>query len=287
MKSQWKFFFESKHFRFESTHKFVGEIGKEQAGAFGFAPEKFEFQMDIEPDSEPRFSWMQQTGTLKIVLPGGMEQTKDLAHWIAIHASEHISFFHGELNLPGGFVGGEHLPETPEEEEQLGENRYFYIVSLVEAVPPNIFDGSSFQYKVNSSTGSVLKQYNAALKAKNPIDKFLGLFRIVEDFYGPTSKKQTLAEALKESVELLAIARQKLKFVEKDGNRELTKVDCAQLVDNLVRIRHNCAHLRTSKGFGISHGDPRVEAEVEPLIDPLKTLAFETIRIKMEGDEVL
>jgi hypothetical protein len=286
MKSQWNFYFESKGFRFDRTHKYEGEIGAEQAEAFGFPPENFTFQMIIEPDEKPRFDWMQQTGTLKVILPGDMDQTKDLAHWIAVHSSEQVSFSNGELKLLGGLITGEYLPETPEEEKQLGENRYFATVHLVEAVPPDTFDGSSLQNIAGSSAiGVVIRQYNAALKANNPIDKFLGLFRIIEDFYGPKSKKKILAEALKESTELQAIAQQHLKFSEEDNLRELEDGDYFKLVDDLVRIRHNCAHLRTSKGFGIPHGDRRVKDEIEPLIEPLRVLAFEAIHLKMDTDE--
>jgi hypothetical protein len=287
MKSEWKFYFESKDFRFEQAYEVVAEIGGEQAKVFGFPAEKLEFPMVIEPDAESRFNLSGQTGVIKITLPGDMDQTKDLAYLTAIRASDHISFLNGELKLLGGLVHGEHLPETPEEAEQLGENRYFFIVQFVEAPLPGAFDESSFtQIASNQTTRVAMKQYNASLKAENPIDRFLGLFRIIEDFYGPKSdkEKKSLAGVLKESGELLGIARQNLKFVEADGYREFTEADYTHLVDDLVRIRHNCAHLRTSNNFGIPHGDPRVRAEVQPLIGPLDTLAYQAIRKRL-GDQ--
>jgi methylamine utilization protein MauJ len=241
--------------------------------------------MVIEPDSEPRFKSSGQTGVLKITLPGDMDQTKDLAYLTAIRASDHISFLNGELKLLGGLVQGEHLPETPEEAEQLGENRHFCIVQFVEAPLPGAFDESSFtQITSNQATRVAMRQYNASLKAENPIDRFLGLFRIIEDIYGPKSKDEALAKVLKESRELLEIARQNLKFVEANGHREFTEADYPRLVEDLVRIRHNCAHLRTFKNFGIPHGDPRVRAEVEPIIGPLDTLAYQAIRKRL-GDQ--
>lgn len=283
MKSQWDFFFECKNFRFDRVYKYEGKIGSEQATAFGLPSANCVFLITIEPDSESKFPGADQTGKLKVLIPGNTEQTKDLAYWIAINSSEHISFFHGELKIHGGLVTAELIPETPEEEEQLGENRFFAEARLVEVQPAPEFDGSSFQQITGDPIISgALRQYNAALKAENPIDQFLGLFRILESFYGPQLEKQTLAVALKSSAELRDIAQKHLTFSDGATTRQLTEDDYFDLVDKLVQTRHECAHLRAQKGFGIHHGDPKVRKEVMPLIKPLSRLAFETIRTRLQ-----
>lgn len=70
-------------------------------------------------------------------------------------------------------------------------------------------------------------------------------------------------------------------ITEDDVARRLTKDDFDQLVDKLVKTRHQCAHLRSSKGFGITHGHPRVYTEVEPLINTLRGLAYEAIQMRL------
>ena len=91
----------------------------------------------------------------------------------------------------------------------------------------------------------------------------------------------TLAEALKASGELFQIAQKHLHVTEDGRDRPLAKADFDGLVEKLVRTRHECAHLRSSKGFGITHGDPRVTAEVEPLIGALHGLTSEAIQMRL------
>lgn len=282
MRSQWNFCFESKGLHIDQTSKFEGVIGIEQARDFGLAPEEFKYSLLIEPDAEPKFKWMQQTGTLKVVLPGGMDQTKDLAYCIAVQASEQVSFSNGELKLLGGLITGEYLPDNPDEEKLLGEGRYFAVAHLAQYKPPPTFDRDAFiKLSGASIDGALMQQFNAAVKARNPIDIFIGLFKILENFYGPQKKeKKHLAKALKESTELFTLAATHLKFESKDISRALTENDFSKLIDDLVSTRHNCAHLKRADSFGISHGDPEVQTKVEPLIGPLKKLAYEAIRTK-------
>jgi hypothetical protein len=286
MKSKWVFRFECKRFRFDGIQKFGGYLDREAIVSSDLSPENPDFLLSIEPDTETKLPWAEQTGKLNIVLSGDMEQTKEMVYWLADHASEYISFFNGELKVSYGYVAGEYLPETLEEEEQLGERRHFRIVHLAQYPPPHTFDGSSFQrMTIDSAVNPKLQQFNAALNANNPIDQFLGLFRIIEDFYDASSTDKKLANRLKASSELIGIACKYLKVTENDVSRPLTKDDSFRLIDELVSIRHQCAHLRTSVGFGIPHGDPKVGEKVLPLIMPLRRLAFEAIRIRLKEDE--
>jgi len=70
-------------------------------------------------------------------------------------------------------------------------------------------------------------------------------------------------------------------MTEKGTDRTLNQADYFQLVDKLVKARHECAHLRSQKNFGITHGHPRVNADIEPLIGPLRELAFHAIQDRL------
>jgi len=188
-----------------------------------------------------------------------------------------VTFLQGELKINYGLVMGQLLPDTPEEVAQLGDRPYFATARLVEMRPPPTFDGSEFDIL---STSPLIKQFNAAVSATNPIDKFLGLFKILEDLYGPSSKKITLAEALKASNDLLQISQKNFHKTENGIDRPMTQDDFNELIDNLVKTRHECAHLRSSKNFGITHGHPRTSSEVEPLNVLLRDLAHEAIRLR-------
>jgi hypothetical protein len=278
MRVRWEFFIECTGIRFERVHKFEAEISEKHSKPFGLPVQEFTALITIEPDEKSYNPAIEQTGLLKITLPGNNEQTKDFAYWLSRQVARQITFSQGEVKVVYGLVTGEHLPDTLEEAEQLAEGPYFYEARLVEVLPTPSFDGSSLE---KLATHPLIEQFNAANKAKNPIDRFLGLFRILEDLYGPTAKKVTLAEALKASAELLQIAQKHLHVAEDGNERPLTHDDFTGLVDSLVHARHECAHLRSSKGFGVTHGDPRVTTEIEPLTGPLRDLTYEAIQMRL------
>lgn len=280
MKSQWEFFFESTGVRFERVHKFNAQIMKEHAVAFGLPAQEFNAEIRIEPDESSYNPAAEQTGKVKIVLPGNKEQTRNLALWFSRRVGQQISFSQGEMKILYGLILGEHLPDTAEEATQLGDTPFFAEAHLVEALPTPAFDGAALG-KV--SAHPLIEQFNAANKADNPIDRFLGLFRILEDLYGPTSKTVTLAAALKASNELFLIAKKHIEMTANNKPSELNQNDFNEIVSKLVKTRHQCAHLRSSKGFGITHGDPRARAEVEPLANLLRLLTSDAIQERLRA----
>jgi len=278
MRVRWEFFFECTGIRFERVYKYKAEISEGHSKPFDLPVKEFTAQITIEPDEESYNPTVEQTGQLKITLPGTKEQTKNFAYWLSRQIGRQISFSQGEMKVVYGLITGEHLPDTSAEEEQVREGPYFAEMNLVEVLPTPSFDGSSLE---KLATSPLVEQFNAADRAKNPIDRFLGLFRILEDLYGPTSKKVTLGESLKASADLFQIAQKHLHVAENGAERQLTQDDFSGLVDRLVRARHECAHLRSSKGFGVTHGDPRVMTEIEPLTGPLRDLAYEAIQTRL------
>lgn len=278
MKVRWDFHFDCMGVRFERTHRYEALISKEDAAAFGLPAVAFTGLIGIEPDETSKDPLAEQTGKLRITLPGRQDGTQSLAYWMAQHVTEQVTFSQGKMKINWGLVLGELLPDTPEEVEQLGEERYFAKAQLIEMIPPPTFEGSTLQ-KVSSSP--LMKQFNAADSATNPIDRFLGLFKILEDLYGPTSGKVKIADSLKASAELFQLAHRHLHITKNGIDSQFTQSDFNQLIDKLVRMRHECAHLRSAKDFGITHGASRVTTDVQPLIPLLRSLTFEAVGMRL------
>jgi len=277
MRARWQFYFECEGIRFDRVHEFGALLSDDDAKAFGFPPQAFEAVIRIEPDEESINPTVEQTGKMKITLPGNNESTKDFAIWLAENAAQQVTFSQGRMKISYCLIMGEHLADTVEETEKLGENRFFAEAHLVQVKPPPTFNADALQ-KVASSP--LIQQFTAADSAKNPIDKFLGLFKVLEDLYGPTEKKTTIAEALKGSDELFRTTQQHIYLIREEDREPLTRDAFSRLVDTLVKTRHQCAHLRSKTGFGISHGDPRVKKEVEPLANMIRNVAYEAIQLR-------
>lgn len=276
MKSRWDFFIECEDIRFERVHKFLAAVTAEHATAMGLPAESFDAEIVIEPDKESYDPTVEQTGKLKVTVPGTQEQTKTAAYWLAKNAADQITFSQGRVRINYGLVTGEHLPETPDEEKQIGDTPYFAQAQLIEVKPAPSFDGAALT-SVKSSP--LLQQFNDANAAKNPIDRYLGLFRILEDVYGPTDKKTHIAQALKSSDELFSFAEKHISIEQSGKPTNMTRNDFSNLVDKFVKARHQCAHLQRKKDFGITHGDPRARMEIEPLAKMVSELAREALRL--------
>lgn len=281
MRSQWNFPFESNDLRIEGRHKFGGELTRTNSETSPPTVDKLWVEIILESDLTPRFPEAQQTGVLKITLPGNMDETQDAAYWLAINWAEHITFSQGELKLDGSLIMVEYLPESAEEVELLGDNRFSYTVQVRAAEPLKAFDPNLFPPDSELKAISPLQQFNSAVQANNSIDQFLGLFKIIEDSYVPSGERRPLALVLKSSGELLSLALENLEVSEHTEIRSASEAECLRLLDDLARTRNQCAHLR--KGFGIPHGDSRVAIEVEPLIGPLKILARAIVQYRLAG----
>jgi len=120
MKVKWQFFFEYEDLKFEKAHNFVVPVSREGAEAFGLPPHEFEAAVTIEPRQE-RQSSIKQMGTVHITLPGRGEETEDLACSIAGSLAEHVTFTQGRMTINRGIVSNQLMPETPEEEAEVGD----------------------------------------------------------------------------------------------------------------------------------------------------------------------
>jgi len=260
---------------FEKEHKYKGTaIGLIQNEADLDIPKEFSFDICISPDKKLKDKKADQTGCLYITLPLPHEKAKHIAHIIAHHVAQKITFEFGEFSLYGGFISGKRIPETPEEEIEIGENLYFAELKFVEAVDPPTFDSKMFSEISNLKLDMVLvSQHNAAKKATNPVDKFLGFFKILESRFSPNNKIKQLGERLKNNRELFKIYENTFRFETKEQSQKAFE----EFIDAIVHARHRCAHLKANKGFGYTPIDPRLKNEVEPYLALLEILTYETI----------
>ncbi|NJM52086.1 MAG: hypothetical protein HC846_01045 [Blastocatellia bacterium] len=263
MKICWKFGFELDDIEFEKTHRFKTNITKEHAEAMGLPSQ--EIGTDITIGENPRLLKSgDKTGLLTITLTG-KEETEDLAHSIAFMLSQQITFLQGNIKF-FGFVEIELLPENEQEIEEVDGKPYSFIINIEEVPAKTKFDGSSLK---TIASHPLITQFNVADNNENSIDRFIGFFKILEDLYGSPTKKNFIADSLKSSAELRQIALDEITFKEGENSKEkkhLTQTEFETLVDAFVRIKHECAHLRSSTGFGITYGSPRIKTDVEPLL---------------------
>lgn len=276
MKTKWKFSFETVDFIFEKETIFRGNFDKKAVSqSMAESEEKFEFELNIVPDIEKRFPAATQTGNMFIIIPYNYEEGKDFIKFLAHLICQRISFDFGQMKIHTGFIMCERLPETPEEKELIGDAPFAVQMCLQEVVPSAKFDSSLF---INQSAKTMdcrlIEQHNAARHNVNPVDKFLGLFKIIESLFGPQNKKTTLEDALLTSTKLYNTFKEISSFDDPATYEEEYKT----FVKRIVNGRHKCAHMKLKKDFGYWSSDPRVKDEIEPYIQTLEIITYYAIQ---------
>lgn len=275
MKTKWQFFLET-DFLFDREYKFRGSIPKDAVTSTGKKTnEQIEFNMSIVPDKEQKHPTAEQTGIMYITIPFTYEEGREVVKGMAYLLSERISFDFGKMKIHTGLILCERIPETPEEAEQIGDAPFAAEMTLEEVVSPPTFDAKklSDQSLINMDT-RLVAQHNAAREHKNPIEKFLGFFKIIETLYGPHSDKIKFKDALVHNADLFNLFRKAFQF----ETAEDYKREYAMFIEKIVKGRHRCAHMRLKKDFGYWSSDPRVKTEIEPYIGALEALTYYAIR---------
>ncbi len=132
MRVRWDFFFECSSTRLQKVYRLEVRIPNEQAEAFGLPSREYKAVITIEPDESSSNPTVEQTGQLTVTLPGNKEQTKSLAFWLAGYVAQQITITQGQMEVLYKLITGEHLPDTLEEAEQLGETPFFAETNLAE-----------------------------------------------------------------------------------------------------------------------------------------------------------
>ncbi len=282
MKTKWRFHFETRELIFEKDVKYKGKLKFKgdttnlnipmlQDGEFKYLL----IDINIIPDAKSINPKADQTGSLFLTLPLSYDEAKPLAHELAYSIAHRITFFEsGEFNIHGGLVICERIPETPEEEKEIGDKPYAAEMHLEEVIEPPKFDSAIFAKKLyNSADIDLIAQHNTAKYSKHTIDKFLGFFKILESQCLSNQQKKTLEDCLKNNERLFMIFYSTFKF----ESLEHAKESFIKFIKSIVNARHRCAHLKENKTFGYVPFDPRIKDEVIPFIYALEILTYKLI----------
>jgi hypothetical protein len=274
MKTEWEFHFETHNFIFEKEHKYKAKVpSKNSSEGMPMNLKEMSFDVRITPDNDCKDQNAEQTGSLFITLPLTYEMAKEEVHSLVHLIAERISFESGEFNIHGSPVICKRISETPKEEEEIGDSPYAIEMHMEEVVSPPTFDSKSFTERSKTSIDlGLVSQHNAAKKALNPIDKFLGFFKILESQF--MSK-----ECLEDSETLFKIYAGTFKF----GSIDQARTSFIEFIKGIIHARPRCAHLKANKNFGYVPIDPRVRKEVEPFLLPLEVLTYATITSKEDS----
>jgi hypothetical protein len=269
MKTEWQFIFETKDFIFEKSLTFKGNISNSEKNT------NIEYNGQIVPDKNKFVPTAMQTGKLYITLPLRLNEAKQFAYYLVSNISQKITFEFGEFKIHGGMIACKNIPETQEEEIEVGDTPYNVEAIFEKAIDPNIFKTSAFE-KISSLPLDIdlVAQHNSATKASNPIDKFMGYFKILESQFPPISKKQYLRESFTGNKILYDIFVNTFEL--KNDEDPFQKFD--EFISSIVRTRHRCSHLKKYSNFGYLPEDPKIKTEVGPLLQPLEILTHESIK---------
>ena len=207
-----------------------------------------------------------------------------LSHGIA----EHLSFFYEDFKIAGGMESAERIPENDEEAKIIGEGKYWAQVHLEEVPPPIPFDRRILSlFPFSREFQRIIEQYNSAKKSKNPIDHFLGMFKVIETQFHIEKKKAR--EALLKNKDFCQFMLKNIKQKrDTGGSTPICDHELPNFVNILINIRNRCAHLREHNDFGYAPYDAEVFEEVKPHSDLIEFLARESLmeKYRMSNQEL-
>lgn len=267
VKSEWEFKFETRGFRFEREHKYTAN--PEAPIRLGDRPpELIECLVRIVPRDIKPPPLVEQVGSLHVLLPHSRDDTRLFAYHVANMIADRITFQQGDFRLLAGLVVCKRIAETAQEEVQFGEELYYVDMRLqeIDETTPTFDSSRITTVPATPQHVALISQFNETKRDKSAIRQFLGYFRIIESIYVTTDSKLTLKQVLLQSPDLQAIYG-----VLVQGE------SFESLVRKLVDIRHQCAHLKLSTGFGYVPIDPAVDHEVKPRLPLLAALAYYSI----------
>ena len=270
MKTKWQFKFRSWGITFPKEHRFVGAIGANDEQSVS---KEFEFR--IIPKSNQKVGDADDAGEFHLTLPGEPDETEQLAHLIVGRVKEQIAFPDSRVEIFGGFITAEKMPDTSQEAEQIGDQRHWIRLSMIEYRPPTIFDPSRLtDLEIPKNFGVLLQLFNEAKKIEKPVEKFLAFFKILENAYAD-GRGTRLSQSLVGNDQLFNTFATLIKPAP-PGHTSFDRKEFRSLIHKLIRIRDNCAHLRGKTGY--LPNDVRIRNEVEPHLGLLIVIAEKIIQ---------
>lgn len=274
MKSEYEFDFSTDGFRFSKSHSFTGTTEKHSAWpSYVGDCSKLKVEFKIVPDLDeerPIDPKATQTGKLYVTFPFRSDGVDDFISHIVITFAHQINFNNsGFFDIDLGTYFAELIPETEEEKEELGDRPHFGRLSLTEVIPDPTFDSKAFTKRSSNLDMALVALYNHATKETNIIDRFLSLFKVLEDFAYKGSGK-TASNVFKKN----GIIREKYlsSFVD-----TVNIEPYEEFVDSIIKIRNECAHFKRKSNFGFEVQDIRLKEVKEKYVPILQYIAYELI----------
>lgn len=237
-------------------------------------PKQIEMDVHIEivPSGEPDGNRFPE-GDVYITLPGDPDNSVFMARTLSHGLAEHLSFFYEDFKLAGGVESAERIPENDEEAKIIGEGKYWAQVHIEEVPSPVPFDRRILSlFPLSQEFRRIIEQYNSAKKANNPIDHFLGMFKVIETQFHIGKR------ALSRNKDFCQLILKNIRRKRETGESTPIRDDeLAHFVDILINIRNKCAHLREHNKFGYAPYDPEVFEEVRPYSGLMELLARESL----------
>lgn len=292
MKSKFRFPYVCKNIDFESKQeikfKTIGKITpRKDQDEINIKEIDMLIIIEIQP-SENKDMNRFPDGDIYITLPGEPDECYILAKKIAHDLAQHLEFFYEEFKIAGGLEIAEKIPENEEEAKKIGEEKYWAEVSLEEVPTPVKFDRRILSlFPPIQNFLRIIHQYNHANKSDNSIDYYLGMFKVLEtQFYSGRNK---VRDTLINNNEFCSLIIDTIKLKRESGeSTPVLREELPEVINSLVRLRDNCAHLREKNEFGFAPYDPQVYEEVTPFCQMVEILARESIMLKFkEGNERL
>jgi hypothetical protein len=234
------------------------------------------FEVDINVSTDKIRKDADGEGEFVVTISGRPEETEELAHFTVHRLSEQISFPHGHVQVHGGFIEATRIPESAEEEAEVGDKPHLMKLSFTEAprFMPSFDPAQLTRSTTDPQAFELLKQFNTAKAVRSEVERFVALFKVLEKAYASGSEKNLLLGLKRNSAFIQLVSD----VVIRHGPTEepLDPPELNRFLRKLVRVRDNCAHLRRKTGY--APGDPRIATEVRPLLEIVETLATECVR---------
>lgn len=282
MKSKFKFPFNTDYIMFDQVHeikfKIEGSYSKIE-GSSEVRNVSEEIEILIDPyayiDQKNKFD-----GDVIISIPGDPIENEFIAFDILERLESHISFFYGDIRFFKGMVIAERIPENEKEKEEIRDKKFRGKLSLQEVPKPKKFDQNILRLlpAVNNFKNSI-DLYIEAGRTKNPVDKYLNYFKVIETEFHFGKKKAK--ESLGSNERFREILLNDIQLKKDNGKFSPVHEDeITQLIEILVSTRDNCAHLKEKNKFGFSPKDPVSIHKLKPFIGIAKAIAFSIIHRK-------
>jgi hypothetical protein len=228
-------------------------------------------------------------GHLVLVVPGDPAEMGPFAEHLASDIGEYLAFYHEGFRVLRGAVFAKRIPENAEERSIVGDHPYAVSLKLSEVGEFGPLKREKLQlFPKSFPLQRIIRQHNVARAAASGVDRFLGMYKVIEWFYH-RDEKVGAKEALKHNQEFVELLRSAYSVRSDDKAAWEVPSDQSvfELVDELVDTRHKCAHLRESSAFGFAPHDRDVYEKVEPLYEIIIAVAQQAIHGRLTSDPAL